>query len=84
MHDSVLAISSASVSPLIRVASDAPETLKRALDTGTQYAFPLPPALPLARGPAMSSTADADAVLVLMLMLIRMLMLMPIAVSSCP
>ncbi|KAK8845536.1 hypothetical protein IAR55_006251 [Kwoniella newhampshirensis] len=35
MHDSVAAVSGSGVSPVIRVRSAQPETIKRALDTGT-------------------------------------------------
>jgi 4-hydroxy-2-oxoheptanedioate aldolase len=37
MHNSVSAISSLGVSPIIRVRGPAPDLLKRALDTGAQY-----------------------------------------------
>lgn len=40
MHDMVTAISGAGISPAIRVAGDDPKSIKRALDTGTQYVCP--------------------------------------------
>ena len=39
MHDAVATISGSGVSPIIRARSGAPETIMRALDTGTQCVY---------------------------------------------